>query len=259
MVQYQKTYDERDDQKDFPIAPRLTAHKENVLQLQEDNLGMWTPSMQYDIAHRRNVWEHRMPDGSMADVGTLNKTLAAQALRDAKHHGEDIFGDKPYMLPGEWQHVNPITGRIHAADEPWDDEAFSGQSQAAMQTGRLVSHLATPTIPNLPDHCMAAITPAKSATAPSWFKGKNWDPNYVKPIPPPIQYEQRGGFANLNNSNTYHNNRPNPYANQNNARASGSGSGNGLCPALGPGSFVRGLGVNKSGAVNQKNNDVSTK
>ncbi|EGG00777.1 uncharacterized protein MELLADRAFT_93006 [Melampsora larici-populina 98AG31] len=299
MVKYQKLeYDTLDSQKGFPIAPRLVAHKENVLQIQEDNFGMWMPAMRYDIAHRQNVWEHRMPDGSMADVGTLNTILVAQAVRDAKHRGEDVFGDNPYILGGEWQHVNPVTGRTHPADKPWDDEAFSGESQAAMLTGRLVSHLATPVIPTLPDTRVGFVNTLKSnSSAHPWFKGKVFDPNYVKPAQ---QNQNQRGFNTFNHNSRPHPYHP-PYASSQNARGGGygnnnynqnagsgygfpqsSGSGYGgyggyggssgsgssyggggnvggpARPQIGPGSFTRGMGSSRGGNESGPSKNTNT-
>jgi hypothetical protein len=89
MLKYQDLkYDKLDSQKHSPIAPRLLAHKENVLQIKIENDGKWTPAMRYDVAHRRNVWENRLQNGAMADVGKLNKRLAEQAERDAKNYGD---------------------------------------------------------------------------------------------------------------------------------------------------------------------------
>ncbi|EGG00674.1 uncharacterized protein MELLADRAFT_111643 [Melampsora larici-populina 98AG31] len=197
------------------------------------------------------------------------------------------------MLGGEWQHVNPITGRTHPADKPWDDEAFSGEAQAAMLTGRLVSHLATPVIQTLPESRMIASTSAKQNHNPHpWFKGKTFDPNYVKPIQ---NNQTRGGFSAFNSNNNC-NNRPHPYhqpyynnsmpknqgygpgggnfgngygyGNGNGGNSGGggfgSGAGNGRGqvqnrPPIGPGSFTRGMGASKGGGgpSNEKNNSAS--
>lgn len=66
----------------MPIAPRLKAHKANVLMIQAKCYGKWTPAMWYDIAQRRNCWENRLPCGGMADVGTCKQPLG---LSDCSH------------------------------------------------------------------------------------------------------------------------------------------------------------------------------
>ncbi|EGF99361.1 uncharacterized protein MELLADRAFT_112803 [Melampsora larici-populina 98AG31] len=175
---------------------------------------------------------------------------------------------------GEIDHHQPLIGfgRTHPADKPWDDEAFSGEAQAAMLTGRLVSHLATQVIPNLPDNKTLVSNQSKTGINP-FYKGRNYDPHYVKP---PQNQSHRGGFNN-SNTNSGDQTRPHPYyQNQNQSYGNGggraissgsygmnggnvqSGSGSGR-PLIGAGSFVRGMGADRSGKGQNvsKNNTTS--
>ncbi|KAH9823495.1 hypothetical protein DFH28DRAFT_1049209 [Melampsora americana] len=178
MVQYQElVYDVLDSQKDSPIAPRLRQHKEIILQIQTKGYGKWTPAMRYDIAHRRNVWENRLPDGSMADVGTLNEELAEQAKEDAKHFGDYKYTDNPYAFGSAMRNISPINGLTYPENNSWDSPNALIDTQADMLTGRNISALTNLpiTIPATP-----AITSTSTKPYNSNYKGRHYNPYYSK-------------------------------------------------------------------------------
>jgi hypothetical protein len=223
MVQYQELiYDVLDSQKDSPIAPRLRQHKENVLQIQRKAYGKWTPAMRYDIAHRRNVWENRLPDGSMADVGTLNEELVEQAKEDAKHFDDYRYTDNPYAFGSVKQNISPINGLTYPEDHSWDSPNALIDTQADMLTGRSVSALT-----NLPITDSAGVgTSGAGVTKPykSTYKGRHYNPYYLK---------NNSAFTN-NPSTSGGPGRGGRGYGRGGSRGRGSRGGR---PAIGPGSF----------------------
>ncbi|EGF97042.1 uncharacterized protein MELLADRAFT_89414 [Melampsora larici-populina 98AG31] len=248
MVRYQaEKYDVLEAQKSSPIAPRLIAHKQNVLNIQIKCYGKWTPAMRYDIAHRRNVWENRLLDGSMADVGMFNAELAEIAKEDAKHFGDYQYVDNPYAFGNVMQHVSPINGETYPANASWDSNSALIDTQAEMLTGRNLS-----SVTNLPIHqpiAAAVKNPSSGKVAGNSYKGRNYNPMYDRTLshhasqwnhPAGSGYNEEFGMTYSNGRGTgwRGGSRGNP------SRGSRGGArGGGVRPAIGPGSFDKALGV----------------
>ncbi|KAH9811468.1 hypothetical protein DFH28DRAFT_1085006 [Melampsora americana] len=248
MIKYQELkYDILENQKDSPIAPRLIAHRDNCLQIQIDSWGKWPTAMCYDIAHHRNVWENRLSNGGMADVGTLDKRLLEQAERDAKHFGDYYYVDKPYAFGGPMQHVSPLDGNIYPENRSWDTagalvdthiDMIAGRNlqvwnnQAMLQSNTLVERANTGGMTRKPKGYHS--------------QGQNFDPNYHKRQNISIRHHGQSNPSNRyathpyqngyykHNQNTYQNNKFNP--NHNSGKGNYNNQG-GDRPAIGPGSF----------------------
>ncbi|KAH9825016.1 hypothetical protein DFH28DRAFT_1144320 [Melampsora americana] len=243
MIKYQELkYDILENQKDSPIAPRLVAHRDNCLQIQIDSWGKWPTAMRYDIAHRRNVWENRLSNGGMADVGTLDKRLLEQAERDAKHFGDYYYVDNPYAFGGPMQHVSPLDGIIYPENKSWDTAGVLIDTHVDMIAGR-----------SLPVWNNQTATAEKSSAGsmsrrPKGYhsQGQNFDPNYHKrQNVSSRQYNQSGQNNRFmthpyqNNyykhpQNLYQNSRPSHY--YSGGRGGHTHHGNDK-PTIGPGSF----------------------
>ncbi|EGF97984.1 uncharacterized protein MELLADRAFT_84113 [Melampsora larici-populina 98AG31] len=260
MVKYQQEkYDILDAQKDSPIAPRLKIHKENVLVIEAKCYGKWTPAMRYDIAHRRNVWENRLPDGSMADVGMLNEELAERAKEDAKHFNDYKYIDNPYAFGNVMQNISPINGETYPEHASWDLNNVLIDTQAEMLTGRSLS-----SVTNQPVAQPLTRAPVSGKVAGNGFKGRHYNPMFDRTSP----FFNRNLQSHATFSTPYHNPIPPNYHNdsyQNQRGGRGGGCGNGYRgrgssgvhggsnrPAIGPGSFdkaVAAKGGEKSGAA----------
>ncbi|EGG09534.1 uncharacterized protein MELLADRAFT_95966 [Melampsora larici-populina 98AG31] len=257
MVKYQEEkYDVLDSQKDSPIAPRLKVHKENVLAIQAKCYGKWTPAMRYDIAHRRNVWENRLPDGSMADVGMLNEELADRAKEDAKHFNDYKYIDNPYAFGNVMQHISPINGETYPENASWDSNTALIDTQADMLTGRSLS-----SITNQPVSQPLARMSASGKVGGNGFKGRHYNPAFDRTSP---LYDRNATHpAPYYNPNHYTNPSPTIYQNdfyqntrggrgggrgsaQRGGRGWTAGRGGGTCPAIGPGSHDKSM-ANKGG------------
>ncbi|EGG09548.1 uncharacterized protein MELLADRAFT_95945 [Melampsora larici-populina 98AG31] len=268
MIKYQaEKYDILDSQKDSPIAPRLKIHKENVLAIQAKCYGKWTPAMRYDIAHRRNCWENRLPDGSMADVGTLNEELADQAKEDAKHFSDYKYIDNPYAFGNVMQHISPINGETYPEHASWDSNNALVDTQAEMLTGRsLLSINNQPVTQPLTRAAQLGKVPGNG------FKGRHYNP----------LFDRTSHLFNPNMTNTPSYYHPTPYSHSNQpfqsnyfnesfqnprggrgggrgsgqrgGRGFGTSQGGGSRPAIGPGSFDKAAaasgsrGADKSGS-----------
>ncbi|KAH9818524.1 hypothetical protein DFH28DRAFT_888500 [Melampsora americana] len=258
MVKYQEEkYDVLDSQKLSPIAPRLRVHKENVLQIQINCYGKWTPAMRYDIAHRRNVWENRLPDGSMADVGTLNTELAERAKEDAKHFLDWNYIDNPYAFGSVMQNVSPINGETYPEHASWDSSNALVDTHADMLTGRSLSSISNqPVTQNLSNN------PRTNNTGK--FKGKYFNPLYERPTqyhPAPYHYPNpysnhfSGGGEFVPNHNGHRGLYRGGGRGSRGGRGGGTGRGSSIRPVIGPGSFDRSLGLAgrkvNGGAVNE--------
>lgn len=142
MVRYHDThYDKLPNQLSHPIAPRLIAHKMNVLQIQMEQQGRWLPAFRYDIAQRTNVWEHRLPDGRMSDVGSRNELLVKQALTDSEFAKDELFDDNPYAIGYTRQNQSPIDGQIYPEHHSWDGINLHQELQLEGTGGQLLSAL----------------------------------------------------------------------------------------------------------------------
>ncbi|EGG01009.1 uncharacterized protein MELLADRAFT_92727 [Melampsora larici-populina 98AG31] len=140
MVKYhQGMYDTLPSQKDHPIAPRLIAHKAVVLEIQLERQGGWLPAFRYNIAQRQNVWEHRLPDGRISDVGTGNQILVTQALRDLEMAKDELFNDNPYAIGFTRQNMSPIDGHIYPEHASWDNFNIPNKLKLEGTGGRLMS------------------------------------------------------------------------------------------------------------------------
>ncbi|EGG04670.1 uncharacterized protein MELLADRAFT_108291 [Melampsora larici-populina 98AG31] len=143
-----------------------------------------------------------------------------------------------------------------------------------MLTGRLVSHLATPVIPTLPDTRVGVNTSKSNSSAHPWFKGKVFDPNYVKPNqqsqnqPHPYHppYANSLNTRNGGYSNNYNHNAGSGYgfpqssgsgyggyggyggpSTSGSSYGGGGNAGGPARPQIGPGSFTRGMGSSRGG------------
>ncbi|KAH9807040.1 hypothetical protein DFH28DRAFT_1075340 [Melampsora americana] len=230
MVKYQALiFDVLDSQKKSPIAPKLLTHKENVLQIKIDCDGKWTPAMRYDVAHRRNVWENRLANGAMADVGKLNVKLAEHCEKDAKNYGDYNYVDNPFVLGGPMQNINPLDGMFNIA---WDTSGSSIANHADLMTGRSVVVWGNQSV-NPFQH----IAPIQVGN----YTGRNFDANYhqnrnnrhqpYKPIP----YNQ-SSYPN-NHQPFYNSSNRGPFASGHRGRGRGTGRGGRGRPAIGPGSY----------------------
>lgn len=119
----------------------LAKHFENVETIAEDLGGAWPPAARYDIHNRMNVWAFRLPDGSMADVGEINKTLLATCIRVSKDLDEMRFTDNPCAYGHTRQHVSPIDGSVHSPNSPWDATVNPMSYDFSLAKGRMISHL----------------------------------------------------------------------------------------------------------------------
>ncbi|EGG09511.1 uncharacterized protein MELLADRAFT_96006 [Melampsora larici-populina 98AG31] len=255
MVKYQaEKYDILDSQKDSPIAPRLRLHKENVLQIQVKNYGKWTPAMRYDIAHRRNVWENRLPDGSMADVGTLNVELAERAKEDAKHFNDYNYVDNPYAFGNVMQNISPLNGETYPQHASWDSNHALIDTQAEMLTGR-----------NLSVSNNQPVNPVVGSNLSVLANGKAVKYKVNNPYGNAHDYSNNGYVSQpyYNSSPFYHNQHtfmPNVGSNRGGSgnrggmrggnhrggRGAVTGRGGNLCPSIGPGSFDKSIGASGS-------------
>ncbi|KAH9821910.1 hypothetical protein DFH28DRAFT_1187437 [Melampsora americana] len=247
MIKYQEMkYDVLEDQRNSPIAPRLIAHRDNCLQIQIDCWGKWPTAMRYDIAHRRNIWENRLTNGGMADVGTIDKNLLEQAERDAKHFSDYNYVDNPYAFGGPMQNISPIDGNVYPENNSWDTAGALVDTHADMITGR-----------NLPVWNNHQPTERSNTSGvirkPKGYhsQGQNFDPNYHKKQ---FYHQRQNNNHNpvnqtyQNNHQTYPNNSYRGYQNTYNGGGhfQGNYNGNGRGgyrtyhndrPAIGPGSF----------------------
>ncbi|KAH9809284.1 hypothetical protein DFH28DRAFT_934177 [Melampsora americana] len=218
MVKYQEEkYDILDSQKHSPIAPRLRAHKENVLALMRKYYGKWPPAMRYDIAHRRNCWENWLPSGAMADVGTMNKDLAEQAKEDSQHFGDYKYIDNPYAFGMAMQNISPINGETYPAHAPWDSTGALVDTHADMLTGRNISAVTNQPI----NQMMIQNTGANGAVRHNKYLGKHYNPFYSR---------------NSNQNNAPHHNTPYNHS----AYYSNSNTGNGVSSGVGGMTAFRG-------------------
>ncbi|KAH9820618.1 hypothetical protein DFH28DRAFT_884617 [Melampsora americana] len=233
-----------------PLAPRLEEHKKIVLKIKADRRGAWTPAFRYDIANRRSVWEHRLPNGSMADIGVLNEEILKQAITDSEFFKDDYNTDNPYVLTGKFQNKSPIDGKWYNGATTWD--SFSNatviQNQMGSGAGAVVAHLAA--------RYQRTGNNNNNMNQNSYYQDNN------------NQYAAYGGYMNNNNGggpqgNTY----GGYYQNQNgfNQRygsersASGNrGRGNSQRggtyrprPGIGPGSFQGSAGESKGAEANK--------
>ncbi|EGG11214.1 uncharacterized protein MELLADRAFT_92308 [Melampsora larici-populina 98AG31] len=159
--------------------------------------------MRYDIAHRRNIWENRLSNGGMADVGTLDKKLLEQAERDAKHFTDYNYVDNPYTFGGPMQHTSPIDGNVYPENSSWDTAGAFVDTHADMLTGK-----------NLPvwnshpvaERSSGAIRKPKGYHA----QGQNFDPNYHKKQH--FHAKQNNNFS-MNTQHFRHNSNSHPYQN----------------------------------------------
>ncbi|EGG02893.1 uncharacterized protein MELLADRAFT_90489 [Melampsora larici-populina 98AG31] len=254
MVKYQEEkYDILEAQKDSPIAPRLKVHKENVLAIQAKCYGKWTPAMRYDIAHRRNVWENRLPDGSMADVGMLNEELADRAKEDAKHFNDYKYIDNPYAFGNVMQHISPINGETYPENASWDSSNALIDTQAEMLTGRSLS-----SVTNRPITQPLMRTATSGKVAGNGFKGRFYNPVFDRTSPlfnpsasHPAPYYNPAHYPHPNPSNYYTESYQNPRGGRGGGRGStqrgGRGftasRGSGTRPAIGPGSYDKSFAV----------------
>ncbi|KAH9807060.1 hypothetical protein DFH28DRAFT_917452 [Melampsora americana] len=256
MVKYQEEkYDILDSQKSSPIAPRLRVHKENVLQIQINCYGKWTPAMRYDIAHRRNVWENRLPDGSMADVGMLNVELAERAKEDAKHFLDWNYIDNPYAFGGVMQNISPINGESYPEHASWDSNNAFIDTQADMLMGRSLSSTNNQPVAQ-------QITNLSKSNNMGKYRGKHFNPQYERPAqyhPAPYHYPNPnstyyGGGTEFMQS--YQGSRG-LYRGGGRGFRNGGGRGgtrgSGSRPMIGPGSFDKSLGL-----AGKKSNGGST-
>ncbi|EGG08622.1 uncharacterized protein MELLADRAFT_84724 [Melampsora larici-populina 98AG31] len=275
MIKYQEEkYDILDSQKDSPIAPRLRAHKENVLQIQIKCYGKWTPAMRYDIAHRRNVWENRLLDGSMADVGMLNVELAERAKEDAKHFNDYNYTDNPYAFGNVMmQHISPINGETYPSHASWDSNSALIDTQAEMLTGRNLSASNNQPVNQVISQAGRNSLPVLANGKTVRYKGTKFNPFYSRPNPyTPAPYVNNTDYSSNSyttqpfyNSQPFHNNQP--TFNASNIRGGGSGRGigrggtgrgarggrgGGMHPAIGPGSFDK--AATESAAKNAESN-----
>ncbi|EGG09967.1 uncharacterized protein MELLADRAFT_95190 [Melampsora larici-populina 98AG31] len=142
MVQYHRTiYNKLPSQLSYPIAPRLVLHKAIVLEIQMENQGRWMPAFRYDMAQQQNIWEHRLADGKMSDVGTRNELLVKQAIRDSEFVKDDVFDDNPYALGYALQNQSPIDGQIYPEYNSWDGLNTINELKLEGTGGRLISAL----------------------------------------------------------------------------------------------------------------------
>ncbi|KAH9808931.1 hypothetical protein DFH28DRAFT_907363 [Melampsora americana] len=244
MVKYQATkYDVLDSQKHSPIAPRLIAHKENVLQLKIDCDGKWTPAMRYDVAHRRNVWENRLSNGAMADVGKLNRRLAEQAERDSKNYGDYNYLDNPFVLGGPMQHINPLDGLYNPT---WDSLGTPTDNHLEMLTGRGVGVWG--------NHQVSAFQREQSTSTGvmkprNTYRGRHFNPYHNK------NYHVNNS-RNAVNDNSFHYVNPGYHGYNQTYQRGGIGGpnrgrGRGGRPSIGQGSFDKGtMGAYKPVARN---------
>ncbi|KAH9821267.1 hypothetical protein DFH28DRAFT_883493 [Melampsora americana] len=248
MIKYQELkYDILENQKDSPIAPRLIAHRDNCLQIQIDSWGKWPTAMRYDIAHRRNVWENRLSNGGMADVGTLDKRLLEQAERDAKHFGDYYYVDNPYAFGGPMQHVSPLDGNIYPENKSWDTAGALVDTHIDMISGRNLqvwNNHTTLHSSSLVERSNAGGTSRKPKGYHS--QGQNFDPNYHKRQNVSSKHYNQSNHNNRYPTypyqNNYYRNNQNPYQNNESTQNYNGGKGyythqGGDRPAIGPGSF----------------------
>ncbi|KAH9819143.1 hypothetical protein DFH28DRAFT_887379 [Melampsora americana] len=231
-----------------PLAPRLEEHKKIVLKIKADSRGAWTPAFRYDIANRRSVWEHRLPNGSMADIGVLNEDIMRQAITDSEFFKEDYHTDNPYILTGKFQNKSPIDGKWYNGPTSWDSfsNATAIQNQMGSGAGAVVAHL-------------AASTSSSGSKSENTYQNRNHRSYNNRFTPYKRNNGNRHNQMNYNNNMSWKNPRYNNhqstfqnefYQNQNNREGSdrnGSinrGRGNSQRggtyrprPGIGPGSF----------------------
>ncbi|EGF97664.1 uncharacterized protein MELLADRAFT_84551 [Melampsora larici-populina 98AG31] len=241
MVQYHKTiYDKLPGQLSHPIAPRLILHKAVVLEIQTENQGRWMPAFRYNIAQRQNVWEHRLADGKMSDVGTRNKLLVRQAIRDSEFAKDDVFDDNPYAIGYALQNQSPIDGQIYPEYHSWDGFNIINELKLEGTGGRLVSALNPLPSSSYRDTNVAA---GPSRNRNGGRGGRPFNQNH----------RGRGHFngtrrsypMNSSHNQSYLGNHFNEFHNAGPSNYGGGqvqwprgGNGAGQRPAIGPGSFV---------------------
>ncbi|KAH9818316.1 hypothetical protein DFH28DRAFT_1080795 [Melampsora americana] len=210
MVKYQAMKsDILDSQKNSPIAPRLMAHKENVLQLKIECDGKWTPAMQYDVAHRRNVWENRLANGAMAD-----------------NYGDYNYLDNPFVLGGPMQNTNPLDG-LH--NPSWDSLGTSVDNHLEMLTGRGMGVWGSQQVNAFQRESVVCA----SATRPRGnYKGQHFNPYHNKTY-------HTNQPRHVYHDNLFHQTGPGfSYSIQRGSfGGSNRGQGRGSRPAIGQGSF----------------------
>ncbi|EGG06044.1 uncharacterized protein MELLADRAFT_87559 [Melampsora larici-populina 98AG31] len=220
--------------------------------------------MRYDIAHRRNVWENRLLDGSMADVGTLNVELAERAKEDAKHFNDYNYTDNPYAFGNVMQHISPINGETYPANASWDSSNALIDTQAKMLTGRNLSA----TGPQPTNQGISSSLPVLANGKAVRYKGTRFNPYYSRQNPyTPAPYAIHTDYSNHPYQNqpyysaqpAYHNQNPvNMYGvrggggggrgpsrggSSRGSRGGPSNRGGSARPSIGPGSFDKSLAV----------------
>lgn len=145
VLYHREIYDKLEGQD--PIADRLEAHKRIVLKIKTEQHGAWPPAYRYDIANRRSVWEHRLADGTMADIGQRNEDVLKQALSDSEFFKDNLYPNNPYVIGGSLQHKSPIDGKMYSASASWDSPAaiVASDALATSTAGRMLPYLAVST------------------------------------------------------------------------------------------------------------------
>lgn len=141
QIRYYREVYHGDDGSGIEIGDRLEVHKLDVMKIKAELKGKWMAAFRYFIAHRRNIWTFRLPDGSLADVGTRNKDLLKEMIEESIDKEDHRFEDNPYALGHSLQHISPYDGSNHEASTAWDAPQSANEFLVNAITGRTTSHL----------------------------------------------------------------------------------------------------------------------
>ncbi|KAH9815170.1 hypothetical protein DFH28DRAFT_1165486 [Melampsora americana] len=105
------------------------------------------PAFRCDIANRRRVWEHHLPEVLMVEVGVLNKEVLNQAIRDSEFFKDDRFEDNPYISGAKLQNKGPIDRKFYNENLALDVINSATVIENGVGSGKnmMILHLATPT------------------------------------------------------------------------------------------------------------------
>lgn len=164
FIRYWKEVYQGEDGVGAIIGERLEKHWEIVLEVKDEQEGDWCPAKRYEIAHRQNVWAHRLPDGSMSDIGVRNEELVKKAIRESVRRTDTGFKDNPYQFGCERQNMSPYDGVLYPTTNSWDSSVNPLEfSSPDMLSATTKNHMATPIVAPVKE-TVAALPAAQTSS-----------------------------------------------------------------------------------------------